>query len=283
MRKTRVLSLSLLCAAMLWAMSAGAAPELPKDPIVPGTPPILMKDVRAHVRLLEFVLQTRMTVAQKEHFLAAIKKEAADFDTEAREDFRQGTELLESIGSMSEMQREAVRVMLQGDFLESAADNPEDTAAQLYLALAEQGTRVLAQVGSDTVTIQDLEALVEWAEFARKADRTEPLTSPERDAVRSLVAEGFAGLPPDVQKSLCGFAALWYQIRAAWQCATPDQKTGWQKRIDQAWGSASRQDLTVARLSGLLLPDVWADMDSVARAAGERPEGWIATASLDIW
>jgi hypothetical protein len=106
--------------------------------LVPGNPPITMRAAQCHIGLIEFVLGTRLTVAQKDTFLEAIKTECATMSKQDKNNFLSACELVDSMQSMDQNGLNAVKAILQKDFEESAASLPDDPAAVLYLKIKKE-------------------------------------------------------------------------------------------------------------------------------------------------
>ncbi|HNW33453.1 MAG TPA: hypothetical protein PKM25_00840, partial [Candidatus Ozemobacteraceae bacterium] len=184
----------LFCCLSVAVSQAFASGPLP-DVIVPGKPPITCWAVYDHVRLMEFVLGTRLTTWQKEIFLATLKKECADMDREGREGFLEARELVASMAAMAPDQRQIVREILREDFESTAGEDGSDPAAQLYMQVRDGVSKTIVSQGSDTVTLQDLEAFSEYVAFARSPGRPEKLPGNERDGLMRAVIDGFSKLP----------------------------------------------------------------------------------------
>ncbi|HOT29722.1 MAG TPA: hypothetical protein PLU72_16215 [Candidatus Ozemobacteraceae bacterium] len=264
-----------LLVALVSAPAPGALPEL----VSPGEPPITGQAVRDHVRLIEYTLGTRLTTGQKELFLETLKKECADMDPEGRKAFLEASKLVTSMTSMNPDQRQVIREILREDFEGTAADDEADPAAQLYMQVRDGTTKIIAAQGSDSVSLQDLEAFTEYLGFARSPDKPETLQPAERDGFMRAMADGFPGYTEQVRQHLSGFDKTWHLLRAGWLAADEPTRNRWKTGLKAAAEKASSGNGP----AGAVDPALWDEMKQVASAAGEIPDGWQATPTLAVW
>ncbi len=110
--------------------------------VVEGDPPITMEAVKSHIRLMEFVLSTRLTTNQKNLFLGYVKEECKGMDKQSRSEFLQGMELFQSLSTMPSDQVTSVREVLRADF-EQSADEVEEDPARYLLDVVGRGRSCL--------------------------------------------------------------------------------------------------------------------------------------------
>lgn len=270
---------ALPACGLLAALFAAPAPGALPDMVSPGDPPITGQAVRDHVRLIEFTLGTRLTTGQKELFLETLKKECAEMDREGRKAFLEASKLVTSMTAMKPDQREVVREILREDFESAAADDDTDSAAQLYMQVRNGTTKTIAIQGSDSVSLQDLEAFAEYLGFARSPDKPEILPPTERDGLMRAVTDGFSGYPDQVRRNLNGFGATWHLLRAGWLAADEPTRSRWKTALKAAASKASTGSGPAAAVDQAL----WDEMKRAAAAAGETSEGWQAAPPLPVW
>ncbi len=270
---------ALPACGLLVALFATPAPGALPEMVSPGDPPITAQAVRDHVRLIEYTLGTRLTTGQKERFLETLKTECAGMDREGRTAFLEASKLVTSMTSMKPDQREVVREILREDFESAAADDDADPAAQLYMQVRDGTTKIIATAGSDSVSLQDLEAFAEYLGFARLPDKPETLPPAERDGLMRAVTDGYPGFPEQVRQSLNGFDTTWHLLRAGWLAADEPTRNRWKTALKAAADKASSGSGPAAAVDRAL----WDEMKQAASATGEIPEGWQATQPLPVW
>jgi len=264
-----------LCTAVSTAFATGPLPDV----IVPGKPPITCWAVYDHVRLMEFVLGTRLTTGQKEVFLATLKKECAGMDGVGRAAFLEARELVASMATMAPDQREIVREVLREDFENTAGEDASDPAAQLYTQVRDGVSKTIASQGSYTVTLQALEAFSEYVGFARAPEKPEKLSGRERDGLMRALTDGFSKLPEASRTGLNGFDRTWYLLKAGWLAADDATRTRWKAGLkESADGAVSGKGIGMA-----IDLKLWQELKDVAAKAGETPDGWTATPALIVW
>ncbi|HOY66570.1 MAG TPA: hypothetical protein PLP29_06750 [Candidatus Ozemobacteraceae bacterium] len=272
----RIVGLTFLfVAALVAAFAAGPLPDV----IVAGEPPITSWAVLDHVRLMEFVLDTRLTTGQKETFLATLKKECAGMDREGRAAFLEARQLVASMAVMTPDQRESVREVLREDFENTAAEEEADPAAQLYMQVRDAAVNAVASQGSDTVTLQDIEALAEYVAFVRAPEQPAPISAADRDVLRKAVTEGFATASEEARRALSGFADTWHLLRAGWAAGDAQAHAGWAGKLKEATGRAGFGKTIADTIDSPL----WEELKRAAAGAGETAAGWTATPTLIVW
>jgi len=112
MKRLSIAFLVTFC--MFLTAFAGAADVntgLNDDIIVAGEPPVTGYVIDCHNRILEFVLGTRMTVAQKEAFLNAITAEVSTMTREDRDNFVQVINwLIHSLSLAKKTRKKSARI-----------------------------------------------------------------------------------------------------------------------------------------------------------------------------
>lgn len=258
----RVLPFCFLLLALFTAPAVAALPDV----VVAGDPPITSLAVYDHIRLIELVLDTRLTTGQKEIFLATLKKECAEMDTEGRTAFLEASKLVASMKTMTPDQHQVVRDILREDFESTAADDQADPAAQLYMQVRDGATKIIATQGSDSVSLQALEAFAEYLGFARSPDKPEVLQPSERDGLMRAIAEGFSAFPEQIRRGLSDFDKTWHLLRAGWLTADEPTRLRWKSMLKAAADQASSGKGAAAAVD----PTLWNEM---------KP----ATPTADVW
>ena len=103
------------------------------------TPAITGKVVDSHIRVMEFVVGTRMTIAQKQIFVKAIVDESKNMDEEQLNDLLEVVGLAESLNKLNNADAEPVRQLLEKDFDATVAslEGQNDLAANQYKKIKE--------------------------------------------------------------------------------------------------------------------------------------------------
>lgn len=279
MNKRAVVTLLIAVAVFVLPFMAIAS----NDIIVAGEPPITAHSVDCHIRLLEFVLQTRMTVTQKEKFLAAIKEECAQMTKEERQDFLEAVELVESMADMDEEQQETVMKVLEKDFQDSAADLPDDPAAQLYLALQNESFKMMIEYGESGITRQALDAFAEYAAFLANPDQPAWFDASASAVIEKHIIQNFNNLKEEQKDSLEDFHLTWFMIRAAWQ-GTADQKKkdAWRKKFATA-NIKSGETPDIKKLATVMVTDFYADLLDECAKLGVETFEWSPGTTFKVW
>ncbi len=265
---------------------AGAADVntgLNDDVIVAGEPPVTGYVIDCHNRILEFVLGTRMTVAQKETFLNAITAEVSGMAREDRDNFVQVIELVDSLSQLGEEDQEEIRQDLEKDFLESAAALTDDAAAKQFLALKNDSFKLVVDQAEFNVTNQSVEALSEYLAFVANPEKPVWPDAKAIDAIKIRVKAGFAALKDEERQALDDFQLTWYLIRAAWQgTADVAKKDAWRKGF-AALGLKAGEVPEVNQIKAAISTDVYGDLLDAATQMGVEPLEWSASTTLKIW
>lgn len=289
-RWTALLAVLLLTAfPLLGADQTVSRPKL-SDVVVSGEPPIKMATIENHLRLMEFVLDTRFTSAQKDRFFELVKKEGAEMGKDDRLEFISADELVATMSTMSDFQRKFVGDMLRSDFEGTAAEDPSDPAAQLFASLAGAIDKKIAGTGNDTLTLQSLEALIEFLGVCRGFPQApKPLTDSERDGLLRLLAADFNKLSEPVRLLLTGFDHRWHLLRTALAGAPAERIAAWKEALAKPFTAtipapAAGTPLFDGKpLDSLVQPTLCQEMASAAIALGENPHGWTATPTVRAW
>lgn len=253
------------------------------DVVVPGEPPITTHAVDCHIRLLEFVLETRMTVAQKNYFLEAIKEECAEMTAEEKGGFLEAVLLVDSMSEMDEPQQETIQKVLEKDFTESAVELPDDPAAQLFLKLKNESFKVVITNGDDDITQQSLDAFAEYVAFLAQPDKPVWLDAATNSALQKSIVENFLKFTPEEKASLNDFHFTWFMIRAAWQgSVAAKQKDGWRKKL-AAVGIKAGEIPDMTRIKAALATDLYGELLDECAKIGVDSSEWSTGTTFKVW
>jgi len=172
-----------------------------------------------------------------------------------------------------------VREVLREDFENTAAEEEADPAAQLYMQVRDAAVNAVASQGSDTVTLQDIEALAEYVAFVRAPEQPAPISAADRDVLRKAVTEGFATASEEARRALSGFADTWHLLRAGWAAGDAQAHAGWAGKLKEATGRAGFGKTIADTIDSPL----WEELKRAAAGAGETAAGWTATPTLIVW
>ena len=271
---------------LLLAANVGAADinsGLNDEVIVAGDPPLTGYAFDCHIRILEFVLGTRMTVAQKGNFLEAVKKEYATMDKEDRENFLMVVELVDSLSQLDEEDQEPIRRDLEKDFQASAVELTDDAAAQQYAKLQNESFKLVVDQTDYNVTNQSVEALAEYLAFISQPDNPAWPDEKVNDAIKVRVKAGFASFNEEERNALDDFQLSWYLIRAAWQGTTDSaKKDAWRKKFAKL-GLKAGEIPEVAKIKAAVSTDIYGDLLDTATRLGIEPLEWSASTSIKVW
>lgn len=250
--------------------------------IVPGTPPITQYAIDCHIKTLEFVLKTRMTVNQKNAFFRAIKRECKKMEKEDRENFLEVIELIKSMTDMDDRQREVVRRVLEQDFNESAQSTPDDPASKLFLVLYKESNRPVVKDKENVVPEQAFDSFVEYLSFLQDPDGSMRVSKKLKQNVLAALKKNFEKLDSDSQQTLSEFQFTWYMIRAAWQYAEERKKIEWRKNFKKC-GIRLDKAFTFSELKKALNPDVYGQMlDDAVKMKIDSVE-WSQPSKFRVW
>lgn len=247
-------------------------------------PVITGKSVDCQIRIMEFVVGTRMTVAQKQVFVKAIIDESKNMDEEQLNDFLDVVGLAESLNKLSNQDAEPVRQLLEKDFdaTVAALEGQNDLAAIQYKKLKDNLTKIVVSNKEVKVTRQSVEALAEYLAFV--ANPSNPVWPNDLtvDATAMRIRTGFAKYTEDEKSALEDFQLTWYLIRAAWQNADAKQKAAWQKDFAKL-GLKPGADVTSANIKAAINTDVYSDLLDYATRLKIEPIEWSANTTALIW
>lgn len=279
MKKHGVVTLLIAVLIVIFYSPAFASEEV----IVAGEPPITVHAVDCHIRLLEFVLQTRMTVAQKDTFLAAIKEECSQMEKQERQDFLEAVELVASMAEMDEQQLETVMKVLEKDFQESAASLPDDPAAQLFLKLQNESFKMVLEHGESGITRQALDAFAEYIAFVAKPEQPVWLDASATAAIENIIIQNFSNFNEEQKDSLEDFHQTWYMIRAAWQGNTKDKKKEtWSKSLASV-DIKPGETPDIKKIKAALSTDLYADLLDECTRMGVETLEWSTGTTFKVW
>lgn len=289
-RWTALFAAFVVSALPLLAADPVPARPSPSDTVVAGDPPIKMSTIENHLRLMEFVLGTRFTSAQKDRFFELVKKEGAEIGKEDRVEFLSADDLVATMSAMSDFQRTFIADMLRSDFEGTAAEDPSDPAAQLFAGLAGAVDKEIARVGSHSLTLQSLEALIEFLGVCRGYPQApKPLSDEEKDRLLRLLAAEFGKLSEPVRAALSGFDHRWYLLRTALAGSPAEKVTAWKSALVAPFTASGQSPASGTPvfdgvpLDTLIQPNLYQEMASAAIALGENPHGWTATPTVHAW
>lgn len=281
------LLLILLGACPGWAQSHPAGwfqGSKPETVIMGGDPPITFHDVANHVRLVEFILGFRATTAQKAGFLQAVRSAAKAGKAAARDHLLQARELVQSMGTMGDRERDTIRGLLLEDFRETAKGDQNDPAARLFLDLQEKSGTPALGTGPAMVSRLALEAFCEYLGFALNPAAPVVLAPAQQAEVRKVLTAALAKAPPAATTGLRGFDRAWFAMRviASRDPAAREKLTGSLRRAVGSAGKESRPS-SPKLIEALLLPALWQETASAAVALGEPDPGWPADLKNIVW
>jgi hypothetical protein len=242
-----------------------------------------MQAADCHMRLIEFVLGTRMTVAQKSAFLEAIKAECAQMSEEDRQGFLSALELAESMEQMESAGHDAVKFVLKKDFEETAASLPGDPAANLYRQLKEKIIEPMIKVQENVITSQSFAALVEYLQFIANPHKPADSSESLQTSLKKLLEENYLKLDENEQAVLDEFELTWYMIRAGWQNISDKQKKSAAEKAMQNSGLKLDQPISLKMLKDCLSPDIYGDLIDEAAKLGFEPNEWSVGQKLTVW
>lgn len=280
MKRVRCLILAGMC------LVAGFLMAQPTEPVlVQGDPPITLEVAKAHIRLMEFVLATRLTTKQKDVFIDLVKKECAEMDRSERGEFIQAMDLLNSMLPMSGPQLDSVREILRADFEQSADEVGDDPAAKLFFEVTGATQKKIAESPNFALSTQAFAAFVEYLEFCKGLPQSPaPLSDADKAKLQKSLESGFNALSDPLKATLSGFDRTWHVIKAAWKEAGSEARGKWQKSLQQPLSASGSTPLfESAWLGAGIQPGLWQEMASAAFLLGESETAWIATKPVDVW
>lgn len=276
--------IAFIFSCMVPAYSADVNNGLNDAILSPTTPAITGKAVDSHIRVLEFVIRSRMTLAQKQVFVKAIIDESKTMDTDQLNEFLEVNDLVDSLNQLTPQDAEPIRQLLEKDFLMTAKSlvDQKDLAATQFLKIRENlGNKVVA-AGDVVITRQSIEAFAEYLAFI--ANTKNPVWPNElsMNATAMRVRTNFAKYTEDEKAALEDFQLTWYLIRAAWQTADSKQKAIWQKKFNKI-GLKPGVDVTSDNIKAAIDVDVYGDMLDFATKQGIEAIEWSPKTKAYIW
>lgn len=277
------LVLIALCMILVSLSLSIAAEKISADQIVvDGKPPITMNAVHCHMRLIEFVLNTRLTTAQKDAFLDAIKTECAQMPESDRQSFLSALELADSMEQMEDAGHDAVKFVLQKDFEETAVGTPGDPAAALYLKIKTQITEPEIKIQSEVITRQSFAALVEYLQFVANPDKPVKFSDASKSSIKKLLEESYLKLNETEQGMLDEFELTWFMIRGGWQNTVNSEKKDAALKAMQALKLSAEPALDLKTLKACLSADIYGDLLDEAAQLGFEPNEWSVGQNLPV-
>jgi hypothetical protein len=251
--------------------------------VVAGMPPITDEAIDGHIRIIEFILGTRMTIAQKQGFYKAIVEETTGMDLEDRENFVSVIDLTKSLNLLDDEQHEPIRRMLEVDYNASARELVNDPGATLYVKLQTEALKPVIVQSEIVVTRQSVEAFAEYLAFIARPDN--PILPNERalDMIQTRIKIAFASLEEDERVALENFHLTWYLIRAAWQNSKNSvQKNAWKAAFTKV-GIRPGSVPDVKKIKEALNIDLYADLLDMATMSGIEPIEWSTKTTIRVW
>jgi hypothetical protein len=242
-----------------------------------------MRAAQCHIGLIEFVLGTRLTVAQKDTFLEAIKTECATMSKQDKNNFLSACELVDSMQSMDQNGLNAVKAILQKDFEESAASLPDDPAAVLYLKIKKENSQPAIRVDDQLISSQSIAALVEYLEFVNDPYSDTSFGPDAIEKIKQSIKMNYNKLSEPEKAVLDDFQLTWYMIRAGWQ-KTNNQvlKHSWQNAF-KAVNLQAPVAPEFTKIKACLDADLYGQMLDKAAKSGVQPGEWVSGGALEIW
>ncbi|PKL50193.1 MAG: hypothetical protein CVV42_04175 [Candidatus Riflebacteria bacterium HGW-Riflebacteria-2] len=277
----KAISVTLLILTAL--LFAGASLWADEKIIIPGEPPITAFAVDCHIRLIEFVLTSRLTVGQKDAFLAEITRECAEMTTEEKADFLEAVALVDSLSELDEEQLEVVQADLADDFARTAAEVPEDVASQLFNRLQKESSQKVFQEGEILITVQAVDAFVEYLAFLAQPDQPVWYDASATASIKDTLTSNFAGLSHAEKDVLEDFQAGWYMIRAAWQNIEDQKKKDAWRQGFAACGNKPGVIPDIKIIKAALAEKVFAELIDTAGEYGVEPYEWAAELGVRVW
>ncbi|MBU1106545.1 MAG: hypothetical protein KKB51_07775 [Candidatus Riflebacteria bacterium] len=251
--------------------------------IVPGEPPITAFAVDCHIRLLEFVLSTRLTVVQKDSFLAMITEECSGMTKEEKEDFLEAVPLAGSLPDLDENQLGDIQSDLEKDFQKTAAEATEDVAAQLFTRLQNESFKHVLEEGEIFVTVQALEGFAEYLAFLAQPDQAVRYDATATAAINDTIMKNFATMSKEDKEALEDFHITWYMIRAAWQnTEDKNKKDAWRKTFASC-GIKSGEIPDFTKIKAALSDKNYGEMLDEASKFGVEPFEWASNLAVRVW
>ena len=250
--------------------------------VVPGNPPITQLAVDTHIRLIEFVLKTRLTVWQKNSFQRAIRKECQSMPEGARKDFLEALELVKEMKDMTAQQHEIVRKVLEKDYQESAVSLPADPAAKLYLNLQKASLKMVAEDKESGVSLQSFEALIEYLGFVASPDKPKKIGKRQKEAIKSLLKDAYPNLTEDEKSTLDDFQLTWHVIRGAWAGADVSRKNMWKLKFASCRLNID-QKIELKDLKTCISTDTFGELIDEAFKLGVSPVEWSQLPKFRVW
>ncbi len=256
--------------------------------VVKGDPAITQRAVDCHIKLMEFVLNTRLTVGQKNSFFRSIKSECVSMSKEERESFLQACELVDSMAAMDDRQREVVKRVLEQDFQESALSLPHDPAAQLYLKLYKEAGRMLFEFEiekgqeKEGLTSQSFEAIVEYLGFVASPEDPIKMTIRQRVNTQEMIEKIFKQLSEDERQTLDEFQNTWFMLRAGWKVASRKSRETFKTYFEKCHLNIAA-GVTPESFRKAISADLFGNLLDLAAKNGFDPTEWTPEQSIRVW
>ena len=220
--------------------STGGSDALP----FPGNPPLTQEMVDKGARLMEWLLDARLTEEQHQQFQNSLVRSWKTRDQEGIAGTLSVLKFHDDLGQRSEAERNAMREMLQSKYLELMRQTPNDPLSQWVLAIYYSSHTPIAN-GNPPLTRQVVDAYAEVNSFMISEVIGGEAFKPDKDykdkLANSLVAQ-YPSLSPDRQKELSQLPLAWAAIRLAWPKLSEAERT----KYRQEWTPGVRAMLSPA-------------------------------------
>lgn len=275
-----IVSVMLLVSICFTGFALPAADEY----VVEGEHPLTWSAIDAQIKIVEFVLQTRLTVRQKNMFLAAIKAELEDIDEQGYENLSGAVELVENLNVLDEEIRTQVRHDLKEQFVNVAEQMPDDPAARLFTNLRTDANQPTIRTEEDNITRQAAMAFVEYLAFVANPDDPDWYgPGALRQIVKSL-QENFESLDEDQKAVLDDFQLNWYMVRAGWEALAENPQMRAQiKKTFSDCGITPGEVPSFSSIEKALRTDTYADLLDIAVYSNALPIEWTVGPAFRVW
>ena len=216
------------------APSNGGSDALP----IAGDPPLTQDMVDRGARLMEWLLDARLTAEQHQQFQDSQVRTWKAHDAAGIAATLDTLKFHADLGRKTEAERNAVRDLLQSQYLDLMRKTPNDVLSQWALAIYYAAHRPIAQ-GNPPLTRQVADAYAEVTCFAiSEVVGGKAFTADKalKDRMASAFIAQYPSLSPDRQKELSQYPAMWSAISFAWPTLPEAERANYR----QQWTPAVR-------------------------------------------
>lgn len=270
------LLLSLVC------IKLNALP-LSQDPVLEDEPKLTWNIVDGHIKLIEFVLQTRLTVRQKNAFLNAMKEEIPQMSEEDKDGLMQSLELIENLNLIDEDLVTEVRTQLKEDFFNVATEMPDDPASKLFKTVDSDCKNFIFDPSISSMTRQSAMALAEYLAFVADPDNPQWYDLPQVKLIAKIINDNLDSLDEDAQAMLDDFQLDWYMIRVGWQAV---EDPSFIKSVKELFATANITKGKIPNIEAIkiaLSTDLYADLIDIAAYSYASPLEWTPGPEFRVW